>query len=303
VFEISVVIAVLNAAAILPSQLRALREQDFRGSWELIICDNGSTDDLHRVVDEWSEELPTMRLVDASKSAGDGVAKRCGIEAARSNLVAICDADDVIAPEWLRAMYDGLQRNALVTGPLGRVSFEKVAQYGSSRCFDEVEFTTQPGERHGIPYAAGCNCGYRRDAIPDGFAGEYLVGSDGATSWRALRRGHSVGWVPEARVLFRERPAGQKSMRRLLSAGAAGMMQDREFADLFGRAPRFPFRGIGWCTVHAVEVVRGPGRVRWRFRFGTTLGAAIEYVAPGRWFAMQRRRRRRGAPSDDVASL
>lgn len=301
--DISVVIAVLNGAAILPTQLAALEQQDFEGTWEVLICDNGSTDDLERVVGLWSRRLPGLRLVDASGEPGAGYAKRAGIEAAKSDLVALCDADDLVCPGWLGEVYRGLQTHALVTGPLAHVAFNDVVEHRVDTCFRTARFTTQPGHRHGVPYAAGGNCGLRRADLPAGFAADYLVGSDGGTSWRALRSGHSVGWVPAAKLLVRERPSGRKSARRLISAGVACMKQDREFADLFSRRPTFPFRPIGWCLLHAVGAVIGRNRTAWSGVFFRTLGRVIEFALPGWWFSAERRRIARGGRACGVASV
>jgi len=64
--RVSVVMPVLNGAATLPQQLRALAAQTYPGRWELVVADNGSTDETAQVVREWTGRLPCLRLVDAS---------------------------------------------------------------------------------------------------------------------------------------------------------------------------------------------------------------------------------------------
>ena len=61
----SVVIPTYNAAETLGEQLEALARQDGGISFEVIVADNGSTDDLARTVGRWSHALD-VRLVDAS---------------------------------------------------------------------------------------------------------------------------------------------------------------------------------------------------------------------------------------------
>jgi glycosyltransferase involved in cell wall biosynthesis len=61
--DVSVVTAVYNNAATLPAQLEALANQEFAGTWELIIVDNGSSDRSVEVIQEWSGRLPSVRLL------------------------------------------------------------------------------------------------------------------------------------------------------------------------------------------------------------------------------------------------
>jgi glycosyltransferase involved in cell wall biosynthesis len=68
--EVSVVIAALNAAATLPLQLAALAAQDYSGSWEVVVADNGSTDATVAIAREFASSLPHLVLVDASDRRG-----------------------------------------------------------------------------------------------------------------------------------------------------------------------------------------------------------------------------------------
>lgn len=65
-FDLSVVICVLNGAHVIGEQLNALREQEADIRWEVVVADNGSTDDTLGVVTGAAEDFPVpLRLVDA----------------------------------------------------------------------------------------------------------------------------------------------------------------------------------------------------------------------------------------------
>src|SRR5271166_4797114 len=92
----------------LEQQLRALSEQQCQEPWEVVVADNGSTDESRLVVQEWASLSPMIRLVDASKARGPGATRNAGVGAARGELLAFCDADDVVQPGWLTAHVSAL---------------------------------------------------------------------------------------------------------------------------------------------------------------------------------------------------
>jgi glycosyltransferase involved in cell wall biosynthesis len=129
--DISVVLPAFNAAQVIEIQLEALACQDFPGSWEVIVSDNGSTDRLMAVTRTWSQHLPSLSVIDASAIPGAGFARNCGVRAARSTRIAFCDADDVVTPSWLTAIYQGLEDCDIVTGPILALEWSEFDRSGS----------------------------------------------------------------------------------------------------------------------------------------------------------------------------
>src|SRR5688500_9296124 len=97
----SVVVPVRDGAATIGEQLAALAQQDFPGSWEVVVADNGSRDGTADVVRSFRDRLPGLRLVDASARPGASHARNAGAAAATGEVLAFCDADDVVDPGWL----------------------------------------------------------------------------------------------------------------------------------------------------------------------------------------------------------
>ena len=100
---ISVIVPVRNGMPWLEEQLRALSEQQCEEPWEVVVADNGSTDESRLVVQEWANRAHMIRLVDASKVRGPEPPAMRGSGAAQGELLAFCDADDVVQPGWLAA--------------------------------------------------------------------------------------------------------------------------------------------------------------------------------------------------------
>jgi glycosyltransferase involved in cell wall biosynthesis len=91
--RVSVVLPVRDAALTLNRALESIHHQTFR-DWECHIVDDGSEDDSVHIVETWLERDPRFRL-HRTDGAGLVAALQEGCAAARSELIARMDADDV----------------------------------------------------------------------------------------------------------------------------------------------------------------------------------------------------------------
>ena len=290
--QISVVIATYNGQETLPTQLLALERQDFEGRFEVLICDNGSSDRTRDVAREWENRLPGIRVIDASDLAGGGFAKNVGVINALAPLIAFCDQDDYVLAGWLSAIHGGLAAHDIVTGPLGRVT-----DFGGTDPLPivaETDFSQEFARLKGMPVAAGCNSGFTREALSQGFAD-----MDTITSLRAHRRGFTVGWCPEAKILYR-RPIGGPKLGRAISSGAWRAAIDREFGGgLNGESVR-TMRSIAWLVFHLPPAIVRRDLASLRWPFGVAIGGILERTLPGYWWGRIGARRLAGKADTQV---
>ena len=95
---LSVVMPVHNAQTVLPDTLGALGRSDFdRGSWELVVVDDASTDDSAAVAAPHADRV--VRLADRPR--GPAFARNRGAEACRGEVLVFVDSDVRIAPDAL----------------------------------------------------------------------------------------------------------------------------------------------------------------------------------------------------------
>lgn len=92
---ISVVIPALNEEKFLADCLESLKNQDYRGGYEIIVADNGSTDSTPQIARKFG-----VRLVHSEKR-GVGHARQAGADAARGDIIAQADADTIYPSDWL----------------------------------------------------------------------------------------------------------------------------------------------------------------------------------------------------------
>ena len=101
--SISVVIPSWNAAATLPATLESVLTQD-HPDFEVIVVDDGSTDDTPAVLAAWSAKYDgQVRCQRIANSGGPARPRNVGIGLARNDLVALFDSDDLMEPGKLAA--------------------------------------------------------------------------------------------------------------------------------------------------------------------------------------------------------
>jgi GT2 family glycosyltransferase len=95
----SVVIPAYQAATVVGDAVESVLAQTVQPC-EIIICNDGSTDDLH---DALAPFMSRIRVID-KENGGEASAKNAGIRAATGDFVAILDADDVFLPRRLEGL-------------------------------------------------------------------------------------------------------------------------------------------------------------------------------------------------------
>jgi len=95
---VSVIMPTFNSARTLRDSAQSVLDQSER-SCELIIIDDGSTDDTAEVARGLADGDSRVRFLSRTKRGGPAAARNTGIAAARGRYLAFCDADDL----WLHS--------------------------------------------------------------------------------------------------------------------------------------------------------------------------------------------------------
>lgn len=236
---ISVVIAALDAEDVLPRQLTALAGQRDPGPWELVVADNGSTDGTRELVRRFAADHPGIRvqLVDASDRRGAGHARNTGVRAAHGDLVAFCDADDLVDAGWVHAVREGLRQHGFLAGTFSTRKLNE-EWLRRARQVDQVEgLQPSPTPPH-LPHAGAGNLAVRRDLFltVGGFDPECLHLEDTDLCWRIqLCTGEPLAWWPDAVVQMQLRGTLRGMAVQGYRWGIAAAWLQARYADVEGR--------------------------------------------------------------------
>ena len=81
--------------------------------WELLIVDDGSSDDTASIAADYAGRDERIKLIQQA-NAGTAAARNAGMKLARGRYIALLDADDIWAPEFLSKQMDFLRRKDAV---------------------------------------------------------------------------------------------------------------------------------------------------------------------------------------------
>ncbi|ROO88314.1 CDP-glycerol:poly(glycerophosphate) glycerophosphotransferase [Actinocorallia herbida] len=118
---LSVVVPFHNVAEYLDSCLSSLAAQTVT-DLEVIMVDDGSTDDGARIAESWTVRDERFRLI-RREHGGPGAARNTGVARARGAFLAFADGDDVVPPDAYDLMLRTLERTGsdLVSGGVQRI--------------------------------------------------------------------------------------------------------------------------------------------------------------------------------------
>ncbi len=106
---ISVVIPAFNAAPFIAGTIGSACRQT-HGDLDIVVVDDGSSDDTAGIVRALAKSDPRIRLIEANHR-GVSAARNRGIAEARSDLIATLDADDLWHPRKIERQFELLRRS------------------------------------------------------------------------------------------------------------------------------------------------------------------------------------------------
>jgi glycosyltransferase involved in cell wall biosynthesis len=193
--EVSIIVPARNEAHCIGRQLEAIAALRTRHAHEVIVANHGSTDRTVAVAQAYREQIPRLRVTDASAARHVGGVRNRAATAAEGTFFAFCDADDVVSAGWLDALVGAANdRDVLVRG----------AVRGDNG--DDLNGATSTGElpTHAgfLPYADTCSMGIAACAFraTGGFDDSMARSSDADFSWRAMQLGVPLVDAPCALV-------------------------------------------------------------------------------------------------------
>lgn len=215
---ISVIISTLNRAGLLARAFQSLIGQKGGSTpTEILVVDNGSTDETTAVVTTAAETAPLPIRYLYEPRTGLSWARNTGIAAARGEVVAFIDDDAWAEPEWLSELWAIHSSDPAIACVGGKIVLDwpdrprpiwlRPSFWGYLGAYDLGAERRDLGPRDLLPF--GGNISFKRLALEAlggfrtelGRRGSQLgAGEEGELCLRLLRAGHRVIYTPDAVV-------------------------------------------------------------------------------------------------------
>jgi glycosyltransferase involved in cell wall biosynthesis len=285
--EVSVVLCVRNGGALLDEQLQALSRQDIDTTWELVVVDNGSTDDSVRRVERAAHLFPRLVVVDAPERASLSYARNVGTDAARGAVVAYCDADDVVHPDWLGKLCRATGPGTIAGGALAYEALnDPLSRFWRGLDAMMADLPSWFGDLRAV---MGANFAVTRQDFDrlGGFDPIFTGSSDEVDfCYRAYQAGMKVVFVADAVVEYRLRATIRQAARQQRGYGRSNALLYRKHRACMTAPSLRTTIATYWELLRCVHhLVRGRAlRGRWLCHAGYRAGRIAGSVDARVWF-------------------
>ena len=206
--SISVVVPIYNVQAYVGKCIESLLQQTHTAC-EIILVDDGSTDDSGKICDRYAERDARIQVIHKA-NGGLSSARNAGISVMRGEFLVFVDPDDWVEPSYLEELAAPLLKDETIDMVIG--------------CFylreDEQGVTISCGRKGSEGYLAMperlqqmldgvywdeslCGKVYRRGLFADFFFTEMVqVGEDMYANWHLLQRAATVFYTPSQRYHY-----------------------------------------------------------------------------------------------------
>ncbi len=144
--KVSVVVPAYNAAKYIKTCVDSLVDQTLQ-EIEIIVVDDGSTDETGRILDEYQEHFPEKVVVIHTQNKGPGAARNVGMKVASGEYIGFVDGDDWVDTRMFETLYrravqgfDVVVCNSIRTAFPGAAVFKRVKAYRGTTPFKKIDF-------------------------------------------------------------------------------------------------------------------------------------------------------------------
>jgi glycosyltransferase involved in cell wall biosynthesis len=206
--RVSAIIPAYNAARFLPTSIESVIRQTY-DQWEIVVVDDGSTDDTREVVSSYAHRLGDKLRYVYQPNAGLPAARNTGIRNAQGDLVALLDADDIWLPTRLERSVAAMDADPEIGLVHGR--FERVNLEGKHMDNLQPSFPVQhlSGRISGRIYTREVHLGcptvtFRKSCIEKaGWFDETMRATEDRDLWFRIALHYKVGFINETIASYR----------------------------------------------------------------------------------------------------
>ena len=194
--EVSVVVPVYNGANTIAKTIDALLAQETEKSYEVIVVDDGSTEDTPNIIKKYPLKIITQ------DNAGPSAARNSGWKAASGEIVAFTDSDCVPVSNWVEVLSKPFEDSA-VGGVGGTYKTENIGSILATYIGEDIKFRHDRLGKE-IEATGTFSAAFRKNLLEQvgGFDETYkkATAEDFDLCFAIRKTGHKILFVPNAIV-------------------------------------------------------------------------------------------------------
>lgn len=119
---VSIIVPVRNAGRTLAKTFEYLLRVDYpRDRMEIVIADGGSSDDTVKIIKDWQERHPFIKLVEIPNCPSPGFARNKALDVVQGEFLFFTDGDCAPCPGWITEMLKHFQRDPQIGAVGGEI--------------------------------------------------------------------------------------------------------------------------------------------------------------------------------------
>ncbi|MDP9057426.1 MAG: glycosyltransferase [Pseudomonadota bacterium] len=233
---LTVLVAAYNEVAAIRDTLTSLAAQDYQGALEILVLNDGSTDDTLVLATSSLQvlKLPSnisIRLIDFAVNRGKSAVLNDGLREATHDLIATIDGDSWVRRDGLSQIVERLLSDPANTQAVaGAVMVRNSRENLLTRAQEWDYFHGIAGIKrmqamyHGTLVAQGAFSLYRRAALDEVGGWPHCVGEDIVVSWALLSKNYRIGYAASA-LAFTNVPATVRQFALQRKRWSRGLME------------------------------------------------------------------------------
>jgi biofilm PGA synthesis N-glycosyltransferase PgaC len=228
---ISILVAAYNEEASIEETLISIGQQNYPGELQVIVINDGSTDNTSLVVQRARDQNPWLTFVDLKKNGGKARALNIGFKEVLHDLVITVDADSFLYRGALTNIVERYRADPPNTRAVaGKILVRNSRKNWITRCQEWDYFHGISAIKRvqslfqGTLVAQGAFSVYDRAALIEVGGWPECVGEDIVLTWALLKAGYRVGHCEDA-CLFTNAPSTIRQLVKQRQRWARGMAE------------------------------------------------------------------------------
>jgi len=222
---ISIIVPVYNRAGEIAEFLASFSRQDAE-AFEIIIVDDGSTDDLKQVIGQYKDQLEISYFF--QQNQGPGAARNLGMSKAEGDYLVFIDSDCTVPTDYVSNLLQNIEKYGFDAfgGPDSYRKdfppFLKAVNYSMTSFIGTGGTRGSTGKSVAKYYPRSFNMGIKKEVFKQiGGMNEMRHGQDMDFSNRIYKAGFKVRFLPDVLVYHKRRTSPRRFFKQIFNWGVA----------------------------------------------------------------------------------